>query len=66
MCHYNSITNPKKPSVLVGLGLPNYCTRCDLDRRDVHDAVRQSEDMLIEQVQTITYSFEHNNKINYL
>uniref|UniRef100_A0A1Y1NBK8 ubiquitinyl hydrolase 1 n=1 Tax=Photinus pyralis TaxID=7054 RepID=A0A1Y1NBK8_PHOPY len=50
MCHYNSITNPKKPSVLVGLGLPNYCTRCDLDRRDVHDAVRQSEDMLIEQV----------------
>ncbi|KAK4872124.1 hypothetical protein RN001_016248 [Aquatica leii] len=49
MCHYNSITNPKKPSVLVGLGLPNYCTRCDLDRRDIHDAVRQSEDMLIEQ-----------------
>jgi len=49
MCHYNSITNPKKPSVLVGLGLPNYCTRCDLDRRDVHDAVRQSEELLIEQ-----------------
>ncbi|KAF5273382.1 hypothetical protein FQR65_LT04674 [Abscondita terminalis] len=49
MCHYNSISNPKKPSVLVGLGLPNYSTRCDLDRRDIHDAVRQSEDMLIEQ-----------------
>lgn len=49
MCHYNSITNPNKPSVLVGLGLPNYFTRYDLDRREVLDAVQQSEELLIEQ-----------------
>lgn len=51
MCHYNSITNPQKPSVLVGLGLPNYFTRYEMDRREIRDAVRQSEELLIEQVQ---------------
>ncbi|KAF5279136.1 hypothetical protein FQA39_LY18321 [Lamprigera yunnana] len=48
MCHYNSIINPNKPE-LAGLSVPNYCTRYDFDRRDIHDAVRKSEDMLIEQ-----------------
>ncbi|CAG9759344.1 unnamed protein product [Ceutorhynchus assimilis] len=48
MCHYNSISNPNKPSVGVGLGLPNYHP-VDIDRRRVHDAVRASEQLLIEQ-----------------
>lgn len=49
MCHYNSISNPNNPSVGVGLGLPNYHT-IDLDRRRFNDAVRASEELLIEQV----------------
>lgn len=49
MCHYNSISNPNKPSVGVGLGLPNYHP-IDIDRRRLHDAVRASEQLLIEQV----------------
>lgn len=49
MCHYNSISNPNKPSVGVGLGLPNYHPT-DIDRRRLHDAVRASEQLLIEQV----------------
>ncbi|ERL94225.1 hypothetical protein D910_11506 [Dendroctonus ponderosae] len=48
MCHYNSISNPSKPSVGVGLGLPNYHPT-DTDRRRLHDAVRASEQLLIEQ-----------------
>ncbi|XP_050314746.1 OTU domain-containing protein 5-A [Anthonomus grandis grandis] len=48
MCHYNSISDPSKPSVGVGLGLPNYHP-IDIDRRRVHDAVRASEQLLIEQ-----------------
>lgn len=48
MCHYNSISNPNNPSVGVGLGLPNYHT-IDLDRRHFNDAVRASEELLIEQ-----------------
>lgn len=49
MCHYNSISNPNKPSVGVGLGLPAYHT-IDLNRRRTVDAVRASEELLIEQV----------------
>lgn len=49
MCHYNSISNPNRPSVGVGLGLPNY-KPTDIDRRRLHDAVRASEELLIEQV----------------
>jgi hypothetical protein len=49
MCHYNSISNPNKPSVGVGLGLPNYHT-VDIDRRRFNDAVRASDELLIEQV----------------
>lgn len=48
MCHYNSISNPNNPSVGVGLGLPSYHTT-DLDRRRTIDAVRASEELLIEQ-----------------
>ncbi|XP_060537124.1 OTU domain-containing protein 5 isoform X2 [Cylas formicarius] len=48
MCHYNSISNPNKPSVGVGLGLPNYHP-IDIDHRRLHDAVRASEQLLIEQ-----------------
>ncbi|CAG9816601.1 unnamed protein product [Phaedon cochleariae] len=48
MCHYNSISNPNSPSVGVGLGLPNY-KPVDIDRRRLHDAVRASEELLIEQ-----------------
>ncbi|KAJ8934889.1 hypothetical protein NQ314_013169 [Rhamnusium bicolor] len=48
MCHYNSISNPNKPSVGVGLGLPNY-KPTDIDRRRFNDAVRASEELLIEQ-----------------
>lgn len=49
MCHYNSISNPSKPSVGVGLGLPNYHP-IDIDCRRFNDAVRASEQLLIEQV----------------
>lgn len=52
MCHYNSISNPNKPSVGVGLGLPAYHT-IDLNRRRMVDAVRASEELLIEQVANI-------------
>ncbi|XP_017783192.1 PREDICTED: OTU domain-containing protein 5 isoform X2 [Nicrophorus vespilloides] len=48
MCHYNSISNPNNPSVGVGLGLPSYHT-IDLNRRRMVDAVRASENLLIEQ-----------------
>ncbi|XP_056646335.1 OTU domain-containing protein 5-A [Diorhabda sublineata] len=48
MCHYNSISNPNSPSVGVGLGLPNY-KPVDIDRRRFNDAVRASEELLIEQ-----------------
>ncbi|XP_019866106.1 OTU domain-containing protein 5-B isoform X2 [Aethina tumida] len=48
MCHYNSISNPNKPSVGVGLGLPNY-KPIDIDRRRFNDAIRASEELLIEQ-----------------
>ncbi|XP_022901205.1 OTU domain-containing protein 5-A [Onthophagus taurus] len=48
MCHYNSISNPNNPSVGVGLGLPAYHP-IDLNRRRMVDAVRASEELLIEQ-----------------
>lgn len=49
MCHYNSICNPTKPSVGVGLGLPNYHTT-DVNRRSINEAIRASDELLIEQV----------------
>ncbi|KAL3290291.1 hypothetical protein HHI36_023636 [Cryptolaemus montrouzieri] len=48
MCHYNSISNPNKPSVGVGLGIPNYHP-VDVDRRRFNEAIRASEELLIEQ-----------------
>ncbi|KAK9889309.1 hypothetical protein WA026_004590 [Henosepilachna vigintioctopunctata] len=48
MCHYNSISNPNKPSVGVGLGLPNYHT-IDVDKRRFNEAIRASDELLIEQ-----------------
>lgn len=48
--HYNSITNPFNPSVGVGLGLPSYVLPGELERRQVNEAVRHSEEVLIEQV----------------
>lgn len=46
--HYNAILNPYKASVGVGLGLPGYRPD-EPDRKQLHDAVRQSEDLEIEQ-----------------
>jgi len=48
MCHYNSISNPNNPSVGVGLGLPSYHT-ININRIKMGDAIRASEDLLIEQ-----------------
>lgn len=47
--HYNSIVDPYKATVGVGLGLPSY-NPGSADRALVSDAVRQSEDLHIEQV----------------
>ncbi|XP_076679826.1 deubiquitinating enzyme A isoform X2 [Andrena cerasifolii] len=46
--HYNSIVDPYKPTVGVGLGLPSY-NPGSADRQLISDAVRQSEDLHIEQ-----------------
>ncbi|KAL7288744.1 hypothetical protein TKK_0016726 [Trichogramma kaykai] len=46
--HYNSIVDPYKATVGVGLGLPQYSPGA-ADRALVSDAVRQSEDLHIEQ-----------------
>lgn len=62
MCHYNSISNPNNPSVGVGLGLPNYHT-IDLNRRRFNDAVRASEELLIEQVTFLDISRVFAKKI---
>lgn len=47
--HYNSIVDPYKATVGVGLGLPSF-NPGSADRALVSDAVRQSEDLHIEQV----------------
>lgn len=46
--HYNSVVNPDKATIGVGLGLPGYQPGL-ADRNLVHDAVRMSEDCHIEQ-----------------
>ncbi|XP_046745309.1 OTU domain-containing protein 5-A [Diprion similis] len=46
--HYNSIVNPYKATIGVGLGLPSYNPGA-ADRALVSDAVRQSEELHIEQ-----------------
>lgn len=47
--HYNSIVDPHKATVGVGLGLPSY-TPGSAEKNLLKDAVRQSEDFHIEQV----------------
>ena len=47
--HYNSIVDPYKATIGVGLGLPSFNPGA-ADRELVSDAVRQSEDLHIEQV----------------
>lgn len=47
--HYNSIVDPYKATIGVGLGLPAYNPGA-ADRALISDAVRQSEELHIEQV----------------
>lgn len=47
--HYNSIVDPHKATVGVGLGLPSF-TPGAAEKNLLKDAVRQSEDFHIEQV----------------
>ncbi|XP_029156713.1 OTU domain-containing protein 5-B isoform X2 [Nylanderia fulva] len=47
--HYNSIVDPFKATIGVGLGLPSYNPGA-ADRALISDAVRQSEELQIEQV----------------
>lgn len=47
--HYNAILNPYKPTVGVGLGLAGYCIKESPNVKHLHDAVRLSEDLEIEQ-----------------
>lgn len=46
--HYNSLVDPHKATIGVGLGLPNFSPG-SADRSLMHDAIRQSEDFQIEQ-----------------
>lgn len=47
--HYNSIVDPYKATIGVGLGLPNFLPG-SADEELLTDAVRQSEKYMIEQV----------------
>ncbi|XP_025418279.1 OTU domain-containing protein 5-B-like isoform X2 [Sipha flava] len=46
--HYNSIVDPHKATIGVGLGLPNFSPG-SADKKLLTDAVRQSEDYMLEQ-----------------
>lgn len=50
--HYNSIVDPYKATIGVGLGLPSF-NPGSADRQLISDAVRQSEDLHIEQVRLL-------------
>lgn len=50
--HYNSIVDPYKATIGVGLGLPSYNPGA-ADRQLISDAVRQSEELHIEQVRKL-------------
>lgn len=52
--HYNSIVDPFKATIGVGLGLPSYNPGA-ADRALISDAVRQSEELQIEQVIIINF-----------
>jgi len=47
LCHYNSIVDPVKPTIGVGLGLPGY-NPGSADRNQVKQAVKNSEADLVE------------------
>ena len=47
LCHYNSVVDPFKPAVGVGLGLPGYNPGA-VDRNQVKQAVKNSESDLVE------------------
>ena len=49
--HYNSIVDPYKATIGVGLGLPSFNPGA-ADRQLISDAVRQSEELHIEQVKS--------------
>ena len=57
--HYNSIVDPYKATIGVGLGLPSF-NPGSADRELISDAVRQSEELHIEQVKFIYYLFMLN------
>ena len=46
--HYNSIVDPKRPAVGVGLGLPGY-KPCEEDKHVLERAIKESEEFTIEQ-----------------
>lgn len=48
--HYNSIVDPYKATIGVGLGLPGYSPG-SADRNLIKDVTRHSEELAIEQVQ---------------
>lgn len=50
--HYNSIVDPHNATVGVGLGLPNFSPG-SADKKMLTEAVRQSEDYILEQVHNI-------------
>lgn len=54
--HYNSIVDPYKATVGVGLGLPSF-NPGSADRELISDAVRQSEELQIEQVNILSYIY---------
>lgn len=47
--HYNSVVDPWAPTIGIGLGLPGYKPG-SADKKLVHDALRQSENTALEQV----------------
>lgn len=55
--HYNSVVDPHKATVGVGLGLPNFSPG-SADRSLLRDAIRQSEELEIEQVFKLFHNAE--------
>lgn len=62
--HYNSIVDPFKATIGVGLGLPSYNPGA-ADRALISDAVRQSEELQIEQVIIISSHTNLNFFVRY-
>lgn len=51
--HYNSIVDPYKATIGVGLGLPSFSPG-SADKKLLNEAVRQSEEFMLEQVFLLT------------